>query len=357
MENIYLHIPDIKSDPSGLVIATVISTQGSTPQKAGSSAIFGRDGLIAGTIGGGVLEGRVQDIAKEAASTHESAILSFDLDKDITFSTEAICGGKATVLIDAMPHKHDVVFEQVGQLLMKRIPSVLVSLIAAKKDNKVSIERHILTQNGKNSLAPDLKSAIEHEAGRLLSENNPDDFSVLEMITSGEKEKIIALLEPVYPAPLLVIAGAGHIGKALSHLAKRLGFEVTVIDDRIEFTNSTNLPDADHIIVNDIGLTMEGIEKTPDTYFVIVTRGHSDDAKALKSCIGSPAAYIGMIGSKTKIAKMHAGFIESGWATEEQWRSVHAPIGIDIHSKSVEEIAVSIAAELVLCKNQKSRNG
>jgi xanthine dehydrogenase accessory factor len=357
MKNIYLYIPDKKTDTAGAAIATVISTLGSTPQKAGSSALFDVNGIVAGTIGGGVLEGKVQNIAKEAIRTGESAILSFDLDKDITFSTEAICGGKATILLDAMPHKHKAVFEQAGQLLTRRIPLVLVSVIIAGSDKKPEIGRYIFQKAGPGNIPREFKKKIDCEAARLLDEKKENEFTVLELTTSVLGEKTTVLLEPLFPAPVLVIAGAGHIGKALSHLAKRLGFEVTVIDDRIEFANSNNLPDADNIIVGDIGVTMNGIDKTPDTYFVIVTRGHSDDAKALRNCIGGPAAYLGMIGSKTKIAKMHSGFIKSGWATEKQWRSVHAPIGLEILSKSVEEIAVSIAAELVLCKNQKIKNG
>jgi xanthine dehydrogenase accessory factor len=133
-----------------------------------------------------------------------------------------------------------------------------------------------------------------------------------------------------------------------------LDFEVIVIDDRREFANPDNLPDADHIIVKNIGEAMEVIEKTADTYIVIVTRGHKDDGVALKPCIGSDVAYVGMIGSKGKVAKMHSEFIRQGWATEEQWNRIYTPIGLDIKSKTVEEIAVSIAAQLVLVRNRSN---
>jgi xanthine dehydrogenase accessory factor len=97
---------------------------------------------------------------------------------------------------------------------------------------------------------------------------------------------------------------------------------------------------------------MQEIDKTPDTYIVIVTRGHYDDANALKQCIGSRAAYVGMIGSRTKIEKMHKNFVQNGWADEEQWKTIHSPIGLDILSQTVEEIALSIAAEIILEKNR-----
>ncbi|MGZ5453722.1 MAG: XdhC family protein, partial [Candidatus Aminicenantales bacterium] len=96
------------------------------------------------------------------------------------------------------------------------------------------------------------------------------------------------------------------------------------------------------------------IEDSPDNYFVIVTRGHQKDAEALRAAIGRKAAYIGMIGSKRKIELMHCEFLESGWATAAQWDGIHAPIGVDIGSRTVEEIAVSIAAELVRVRSERA---
>lgn len=159
-------------------------------------------------------------------------------------------------------------------------------------------------------------------------------------------------LEPQFPLSCLVIAGAGHVGKAVVHIGHLLDFEITVIDDRPEFANKDMVPEADHIIVEDIGKAIAEIPKTADTYFVIVTRGHSHDADALKACIKSDVAYIGMIGSGRKIALMQEKFIDLGWATADQFDRVYAPIGIDIQSKTVQEIAVSIAAELVQVRNQ-----
>ena len=130
-------------------------------------------------------------------------------------------------------------------------------------------------------------------------------------------------------------------------------FEVTIIDDRPEYANAGNIPEADHIIVNDIGKTLTELNKSADTFVVIVTRGHKDDAEALKPCIGSNLAYIGMIGSKNKIASMKSTFIDNRWATIKEWDSIHTPIGLEINSKTVEEIAISIIAQLILVRNSK----
>ncbi len=159
--------------------------------------------------------------------------------------------------------------------------------------------------------------------------------------------------EPIFPLPELIIAGAGHIGRALAHLANLLDFEVTVIDDRSEYANSHNIPDADHLVVDDIGKALQGLSPSQDTYIVIVTRGHKDDADALRACLDADVAYIGMIGSKRKISLMRDEFISQGWATESQLDSVYAPIGMEIGSKTVQEIAVSISAQLVQVRYQR----
>jgi xanthine dehydrogenase accessory factor len=128
---------------------------------------------------------------------------------------------------------------------------------------------------------------------------------------------------------------------------------VTVVDDRPEFANSGNIPDADTLITGDIAEAMEKIDKDRDTYAVIVTRGHKDDAAALRPCIGSSLAYTGMIGSRKKVASIRAEFLAKGWATEEQWNRIYAPIGLEIGSQTVEEIAVSIAAQLIKVRSGK----
>lgn len=353
MKNIYLQIPEFNPGSIPLVLATVISTTGSTPQKAGSSALFSSRGLICGTVGGGVLEARVQKIAIEAALKGESGLHHFDLSKDIIFTKEAICGGHVEVLVDASLQNHRALFRQAEELSGKKIPFIMVTFFSGSAKTSAKIERFIITNGEMSNIPAQHKEIIQAEAYRLLQSSNPYDYCRIDLSPPGEEEKIFVFLESVFPRVQLVIAGAGHIGKVLCHLGKLLDFEVTVIDDRIEFANSENLPDADRILVEEVGKAMQLTDKTSDTYIVIVTRGHNDDADALKQCIGSSSAYIGMIGSRTKIEKMHRSFVQNGWATEEQWASIHAPVGLDILSKSVEEIAISIAAELVLERNKK----
>ncbi len=351
MKSIYLQIAKYPSESSPIVIATVILTRGSAPQKAGNSALFSRNGLIGGTIGGGVLEKRVEKIAMESAVTGYSGIDHFELDKSIENKSEAICGGQVSVLIECGIERYNNLFRTIDDCIDRRKRCVVITVIKNILAGAPLIDRLAVSDDNSEGLTEELKQKAGSFLEKLLDENTGETFSYVQVNEPGRDNDELIVMEAILPQPKLIIAGAGHIGRALQHLGRFLDFEVTVIDSRQEFANTENLPDANHILVKDIGEAMSKIGLSRDTYVVILTSGHSDDASALRSCIRSNARYIGMIGSKTKIEKMRRNFIENKWASEKEWKAIHSPVGIDINSKTVEEIAVSIAAELVLVRN------
>jgi len=336
----------------GLALATMIETEGSTPQVPGASAIFSAAGLVAGTVGGGLLEARVEAIAKEALGDGKARLATIRLDAEPSDMEGAICGGTARVLIDPAVEAARAVFGKALDGFKGRRPGYLASVIAMPPKGErglVSVERSWIPAGGRTpgarETAPSPLAAIgPAELEWLLRDGRPRLFK-------GERR--LTFVEPVLPLPRLIIAGAGHVGRAVARLGSLLDWSVTIIDDRSEFANAWNVPEADEIVVGDIGKAVGKIEDSPDNYFVIVTRGHQKDAEALRAALGRPAAYIGMIGSKRKIELMRCEFLESGWASADEWARVHAPIGLDIGSKTVEEIAVSIAAELVLVRSAR----
>jgi xanthine dehydrogenase accessory factor len=154
-----------------------------------------------------------------------------------------------------------------------------------------------------------------------------------------------AYVEELGPPPMLLIAGAGHVGQALGALASTLDFRVTVIDDRADYASPERFPTATRI-VGDIESDLRRFDIDANTYIVIVTRGHRHDGQALHAIIDSPAKYVGLIGSKSKIKTIFDDLAAKGVPPEKLLR-VHAPIGLEIGAVSVPEIAVSIAAELI----------
>jgi xanthine dehydrogenase accessory factor len=354
LKNIYIQLLDELRKNGPLALATIIETKGSTPQIPGASAVFSSEGLCAGTVGGGILEADAQGKALQSLRQKVSLLYKFNLTADISSSEGAICGGEATILMDARPEDHIEVFRSISRSLSQRQPGVLVTFIGRHSEEKISLARYWIEMREDCAVDPQTPYARFHkEIKKSLTANKPDLLRIEETIFSEEVEETLLFLEPIYLLPHLIIAGAGHIGQAVSHLGSLLDFEVTVIDDRPEFANKEKLPEADNIVVDDIGEAMQATPISSDTYIVIVTRGHEKDADVLRQCIDSKAAYVGMIGSARKIKLMREKFLEEGWATSAQWDRIHAPIGIEIQSKTVQEIAVSIAAQLVLVRRQK----
>ncbi|NLY70454.1 MAG: XdhC/CoxF family protein [Clostridiales bacterium] len=144
--------------------------------------------------------------------------------------------------------------------------------------------------------------------------------------------------------------GARHIGKALEPILRYIGFETVVIDDRPEFSNRERFPHASDVItVRDYSNVYENITTDENSYIIIVTRGHRGDYEVLKQSLAQKHEYIGMIGSKKKIAETFKKLQENGFSNEEL-DAVYTPIGIEIHADTPEEIAISIAAEMIMVR-------
>jgi xanthine dehydrogenase accessory factor len=355
MKNIYFQIAKNLEAGSCPVLATVTGSTGSTPRKPGSSALFLRGRLVSGSVGGGIVESRTMDYARNCSEGCESVLLQFSLDRETSEPEEAVCGGTITILIDSNPLAHLTAFSEMAESINAGQPGVLVTKVIPWNETQVMIKRCWTTGTGDIPISCGSGDDLKKEVRTLLDAGNRAGYREINVPVPGEKQSAKVFLEPIFPLPRLVIAGAGHIGKAVSHQGRLLEFEVTVIDDRVEFANQTNLPDADNIIVKDIGDAVKELPKDKDTFIVIVTRGHGHDADALKPCIGSSAAYVGMMGSRVKVAKMREEFITKGWATEEQWKKIFTPIGEAIGSETIEEIAVSIAAQLVRVRRAKNQ--
>jgi xanthine dehydrogenase accessory factor len=167
------------------------------------------------------------------------------------------------------------------------------------------------------------------------------------LICGGQMEVFI---EPVEPAPDVYIFGAGHVGYFLARMAHETGFRVHVVDDREKFASTERFGDAIDVIVDDIPTWLDAHELPPTAYAVIVTRGHKHDLDVLRSLLGTPLRYVGLIGSKAKVKRIFDALRDEG-ITAESLRKVHAPIGLDIGAITPQEIAVSILAELIGVKH------
>jgi len=273
-------------------LCVIVATKGSTPQVPGAMLCVDENAQLTGTVGGGCTEAEVRRMAHEMLSEGRGGLLTFELDEESAAENGLICGGQMEVAVS--------VFSNASQTVL-------------------------------------LQAALE-----LVRRGDPATVPIPVNTADGVVEYRVRL----EATPKLVIAGGGHLGKALAAATVPLGFHVSVIDDREDFASAQRFPPPVKRVVGDVGRTLGNWPIDANTYVVVVTRGHKHDQQALGAVLDSPAKYIGMIGSRRKIKVIYDGLTHQG-AKREQLDRVHAPIGLDIHAITPEEIAVSIVAELV----------
>jgi xanthine dehydrogenase accessory factor len=160
-------------------------------------------------------------------------------------------------------------------------------------------------------------------------------------------------VDVIAPTPTLLVVGAGHIAMPVAEIGHLCGFRVVVIDDRPDMVSEDRFPHADERIAGDIVETLRATPVTPDTHIVIVTRGHAQDEEALRAVLHSPAGYIGMIGSRRKVSTVFE-HLRADDVEESMIRRVRAPVGLDIGAQTPAEIAVSIMAEVLMMRSDRT---
>jgi xanthine dehydrogenase accessory factor len=166
---------------------------------------------------------------------------------------------------------------------------------------------------------------------------------------------VLVYIEPNLLDPHLVVLGAGHVGKALSNLARFTGFRVTVADDRAEFANRENIPDAQELVVSPFERVFDGLRVEAQTFIVVATRGHNHDLEAVKAALRTRAGYIGLLGSRRKKALLIGNLGKDGFSKADISRVI-IPVGLDIGSITPEEIAVSIMAQIIERRSEHGTN-
>ena len=195
------------------------------------------------------------------------------------------------------------------------------------------------------------REAIANRTPQLVHYELSDDFAQeTGLICGGQMDVYI---EPIEPSAELYVIGAGHVGFHLARLAHDVGFRVHVVDDREKFANVERFPTAVDIVVEDIPAWIARANLPSHAYAVIVTRGHTNDLEALRALAPRDLRYLGLIGSRAKVARIYEALVEDRMPPERLQR-VHAPIGLDIGAVTPQEIAVSILAELIAVKHGKA---
>jgi xanthine dehydrogenase accessory factor len=327
------------------VFCAVIETRGSTPQKAGAAMLVFPDGTQLGTLGGGCVEAEVRQRALRSIDEDKPEIHTFCLDDDYGWDDGLICGGRMTILADPVaPHRPEMLdyYRQYRQLVEAGQGCTESVVVADHLPARKRGQRFLFDQNGL-------------PVAWLRSDGIPDEVARLVVPLSTRPapslREGIAFL-PTLPRITILLIGGGHVSQAVARLASGVDFNVWVLDDRERYVSLERFPTAERRIVGDIEETLPNLalSLTPSFYCLIVTRGHAHDEEALYHLAPSQAGYVGMIGSRRKIKIIYEDLIAKG-ITREALERVHAPLGFNIGSQTVPEIAISIVAELIACRN------
>ena len=315
--NIWKYIENKLDESKALYLMIVVESHGSSPGKQGFTMAVCEDGSLAGSIGGGAME---FDLVEECRGMLRNEVYTTFIKKqnhhgETADSTGMMCSGEQTVAFKPLT-----------------------------KTNK-SIIRNIT------------HSLLDNERGSLKISHNDFGFDTTSVIKETQYEffftendnwhynEIIGFISTIY------IIGAGHVGYAVSKLMSQLGFNVEIFDNRTNLLMLDDNPYANKKKVIDYKKTDHYICESSDSYVVIMTNNHQDDKEVLGLLIRKNLAYIGLMGSKAKVAKFKRALIDEGF-TEIELDRVHAPIGLPINSITPDEIAVSIAAEIIKVKNK-----
>ncbi|MSR57368.1 MAG: XdhC/CoxI family protein [Planctomycetaceae bacterium] len=321
---------------------SLVETRGSTPQKAGASMLVFADGSQTGTLGGGCVEAEVKRRAIRLLDHGRTELLTFQLDDNYGWDDGLICGGRMKMLVDPLRPGEDVAYFQT-------LNDRLAAGAACTEAIVIDPEKVAGSKAGDRFLFDAAGELIAARGAGPLPETVTAQLRPIRQRPRPYVQEGVSYL-PFLARCRLLIVGAGHVGQKVAQLAAEVDFDVWVVDDREEFCNSTRFPVALRLIVGPVDTALSGLAIDSSTYCLIVTRGHNHDEEALYHLAETPAAYVGMIGSHRKIHLIFDDLAAEGISREALSR-VHAPLGFDIGSQTVPEIAVSIVAELVAHRN------
>ena len=349
MKEVFEEATNQLNEKHPLVIATVVRTKGSTPQKPGAKLLVRNDGSGVGTLGGGCVEGDIWYAAKQLMKNRGSAeAIGYELNEEIAAQDGLVCGGTMFFLVDPIYEKgQEALFlDEINSAYLGGEPVALASLVKTTPDIDSKLGGKLLIRSDGSVVG-------------TLGANNLNSEAIkygIELMAYGNSKYVRSetgaeyFVEGYTTPPQIILCGGGHVSRAIYTFAVNLGFNLTVIDDREEFANKTRFPLANVVVAESSAEGFRSIEINKNTFIVIATRGHRYDHVSLEAALNTSASYIGLLGSKRKTILIYEELLSKG-VSIDRIKDVRAPIGLDINARTPEEIAISIMAEILMIRN------
>ena len=347
MKEVIQEAVNLISDGQPCVLATVVRTRGSTPQKPGAMLLVREDGSGVGTLGGGCVEGDIWFAAKEILRNHGGPeFKNYYLNEDIAARDGLVCGG--TMYFYLEPFWESADFLDIGAEVLEAYEGgdavALATVVNVSKGGSQLGAKLLLRLDG--SVAGTLGSLQLDQEATAVAERVAQ-VGAVESFTTDEGTEVF--VEGFTTPPTLVMVGGGHVGKATADLAHTLGYRVYVVDDRPEFANEERYPYAEQSLVTPYESWADHLSVNVNSFVVVATRGHRYDDMALESALSTKARYIGLLGSRRKTLMIYQRLLQQGISLD-RLQQVRAPIGLDIGGLTPEELAVSIMSEIIMVR-------
>ena len=339
-------IDDLK-DGQPCVLATVVRTKGSTPQKAGAMLLVRQDGTGVGTLGGGCVEGDIWFAAKEILRLNGGAeFKDYYLNEDIAARDGLVCGGTMYFYLEPLRDQKD--FITVGNEILEAYdggqPVSLATVVNAIDGGPALGSKLLLRSDG--TVSGSFGNA-EFDAQVIEVSRKVADIGANESFNLSDGTEVF--VDGFTTPPTLVMVGGGHVGKATADLAYSLGYRVYLVDDRPEFCNEERFPYAEERVIETYDKWTDHLDLNVNSFVVVATRGHRFDDMALESALKTRARYIGVLGSRRKTIMIYRRLLQQG-VPLERIKEVYAPIGLNIGAVAPEDLAVSIMSEIIMVR-------
>lgn len=335
MEQIIKLIMECMKQGENLVLVTVIHGNGSIPRGAGAKMLVNKEQILTGTIGGGAIEYRAEQLAKEALAKKESFVRRFSLGGENKEELGMICGGDVTIYFQYINSENKPFLElceKVKKAFLSGINSWLVTDITDENNWKVSFfnkEQGIIGEKIENNGKIQVKTLTEVNI-------NGRRYICDSIINEGK----------------LYIFGGGHVAQELVPIAAHVGFRCIIFDDRKEYANGNLFPDAEELIIGDFEHILDKVKITSNDYTAVMSRGHQYDYLLQKQLLMTEAYYIGVMGSRKKLHILEEKLLKEGFTHKDLGR-FQSPIGTAILAETPAEIAISIVSELIRVRAMK----
>ena len=341
MEAVIREVVREASEGRLVALVTPLEVQGSLPPGQDARMLVREDGSLVGTVGGGRMEAETHRVGAQVAADGRPQIIHFTLTAEDAREDGLLCGGEVTFLVEPVLDEEGLAplrtILNLRQEKQRGIEAIRVTEMEYVRRMVLGIDGRVSGNLGNALLAGELRRRV----GEL---SEVEERRILE-IECGEAV-VRVLINPILPRPTVFIFGGGHVGMALSQIAPTAGFRVVVVDDRPAFANPRRFPNADHVLVRGFDEPLSALPIDDRSYIVVMTRGHSKDLEVVSRALKTPASYVGMIGSRRKVALTFEALAREGHSPEAIAR-VHAPIGLRIGADTPGEIAISVVAELI----------